>query len=169
MRILAATNGGYLSDEQKGQLAVLFEAILPGDEMTPGATDAGAVDFVDATLAADEGSYYEIAAWRRLYCEGLPALDAISRDRFGLELGALDNTRATELLHSLVAGELIFPGALDPKRLFSTMRDHCIEGCFSDPRWRGNHEAILWRWIGYPTKPGNFKRGTDGVLRQVDR
>ena len=47
---------------------------------------------------------------------------------------------------------------LDQKRLFTTMRNHCIEGCFADPRWRGNREAVMWRWLGSHGPAEEFER-----------
>jgi gluconate 2-dehydrogenase gamma chain len=33
--------------------------------------------------------------------------------------------------------------------LFTTLRRHCIQGCFADPRWGGNKNKVMWRGIGY--------------------
>jgi hypothetical protein len=59
------------------------------------------------------------------------------------------------------------PGEVDQKRLFATLRGHCIEGCFSDPRWRGNRDGIVWRWIGYLEPTRDFSRDASGELREV--
>ena len=39
------------------------------------------------------------------------------------------------------------------------MRNHCIEGCFADPRWRGNRDAVMWRWLGSHGPAEEFERG----------
>jgi hypothetical protein len=39
--------------------------------------------------------------------------------------------------------------AVDQRQLFALLRDHCIQGCFADPRWGGNRDAAMWRWFGY--------------------
>jgi gluconate 2-dehydrogenase gamma chain len=167
VRLLPTTDRTYLSEERRRQVAVLFEAILPGSESAPGARDCGAADFLDCMLASDESVYFEIPAWRKLYDAAIPALDAISRDRFGKGLDALDVAQATELLSDLRAGQLQLPEGLEGPRVFTTLRGHCIEGCFSNPRWRGNRDSIMWRWIGYPEKPRDFERGPDGDLKEV--
>ena len=51
------------------------------------------------------------------------------------------------------------PDGLDQKRVFATMRNHCIEGCFADPRWRGNRDAVMWRWLGSHGPAEEFHRG----------
>ncbi len=154
MRKFPTTAARFLSDEQREQLQVLFEAILPGRPDAPGAGDAGAADYVDHLLASDESSYYEIPAWRTLYQETLTALDAAARERTGTALAALDSAQATALLQAFAAGEI--PNL--ERRVFATLRGHCIEGCFADPRWGGNRDRVIWRWLGYQVPAQEFVR-----------
>jgi hypothetical protein len=146
--------GGYLDPEAKQQVAVLFEAILPGTATAPGATDAGAADFLDVLLSADPDQFYEVPAWRRTYGTALPALDRVARERYGHPLGELRAEHARELVAGLAAGDLAgLPAGVDARRLFATLRGHCIEGCFADPRWGGNRGEAVWRWLGYGRPP----------------
>jgi gluconate 2-dehydrogenase gamma chain len=169
MRQLPTTESHHFTPEARQQVEVLFEAILPGSETRPGARDAGATEFLDRLLAVDEAVFYEVGPWRELYAQALPALDAAAQDHFGHALAELPHDLATELLVSLAAGELdSFPEGVDQKRLFSTLRGHCIDGCFSDPRWGGNHGGIAWRWLGYPAGPAlDLVRAEDGALREA--
>jgi gluconate 2-dehydrogenase gamma chain len=154
MRILPVPPGGHLSPEAKQQVAVLFEAILPGTATAPGAADAGAAEFLDVLLSADEDLFYEVPAWRRTYAAALPALDVVARERFGHPLGELPEGDARELVAALAAGDLPgLPEGVDARRLFATLRNHCIEGCFADPRWGGNRDEAMWRWLGYGRPP----------------
>jgi hypothetical protein len=147
MRLLQAPEPDFLSEEQRAQLAAIFEALLPGSATAPGATDAGAVDYLDSLLARDPASYYEVQGWRDLYTAGLAALADVDADDM------------TALLGRLQAGEVPgLPAELDQKRLFTTMRNHCIEGCFADPRWRGNRDAVMWRWLGSHGPAEDFER-----------
>lgn len=160
MREFPTTAERFLSDEQRAQVEVLFEAILPGAPDAPGARDAGAADYLDHLLATDAASYYEIPAWRTLYTTGLAALDAAAQTRAGAPLASLDTAQASALLEALAAGELDgLPAELDTRRLFTTLRGHCIEGCFADPRWGGNRNALVWRWLGYQAPAQAFVRG----------
>jgi gluconate 2-dehydrogenase gamma chain len=171
MRLLTAPEPAFLSEEQRAQAAVLFDAMLPGGSRTPGATEAGAVDYLDSLLTRDPASYYEIQGWRDLYTRALAALDEAVRGSNGRG-GLSDLTRedATELLGRLQRGEAEgLPEDLDQRRLFTTMRNHCIEGCFADPRWRGNRKAVMWRWLGTHAEPQEYepRGGAAGVRHGV--
>jgi gluconate 2-dehydrogenase gamma chain len=158
-----ASQARFFWPEQRKQLEVLFDAILPGTEDSPGATDANAAELIDRLLGAEPASYYEVPAWRRLYVSGLAALDAACRARHHVALAAATPAHATELVADLAAGaihELPATGvAIDQRLLFGVLRAHCIEGCFADPRWGGNRSSVMWSWYGYLTPAQAFRRG----------
>ena len=161
MRLLNAPEPAFLNDEQRAQAAALFDALLPGAHDAPGATDAGAVDYLDSLLTRDPASYYEIQGWRDLYTSALAALDEAALRANGRGgLSALGREEVTALLGQLQRGEAEgLPEGLDQKRVFTTMRNHCIEGCFADPRWRGNRDSVMWRWLGSHGPAEEFQRG----------
>jgi hypothetical protein len=153
-------DGRFFSQEQRRQLGVLFEALLPGDDDSPGAGDVDAVEYIDRLLAMEESTYYEIAAWKVLYRQALPALDGASAALHGGRgVAGLTPDEAAGLLAGLAEGTL--PGVgdgIDQKTVFATLRSHCIEGCFADPRWGGNRDGAMWRWYGYLEPPQEFHR-----------
>src|SRR5215204_1243578 len=103
----------------------------------------------DALLPRDPSSYYEIQGWRDLYTQALDALDVAD----------LGREEVTAVLAKLQRGEAEgVPEGIDQKRLFTTMRNHCIEGCFADPRWHGNRDAVMWRWLGSHGPAQAFER-----------
>ena len=161
MRLLHAPDPGFLSDDQRAQAAAIFEALLPGSASAPGATDAGAVDYLDTLLTRDPADYYEIQGWRDLYTGGLAALDEAARQANGRGgLADMEPEEVTALLGRLQRGEAAgLPDGVDQKRLFTTMRNHCIEGCFADPRWRGNRDAVMLRWLGSHGPAEEYQRG----------
>ena len=152
----------YFSSAQLNQLKAIFEGMWPGGPDNPGATDAGAADYLDFLLGGSDTVYYEIPDWRTRYTDGLEMLNAASISRFGAAkpLEALSVVEMTALLTDLAAGRLTgFPDAAWQQRFFSTIRAHCIEGCFADPRWGGNKEGMIWKWMGYPSgQARDFKR-----------
>ncbi len=160
---MAATAApGFFWPEQRKQLELLLEAILPGTSDSPGATDAAAADMLDRLLATDPPAYYEVPAWRKLYVDGLAALDAAFRTRTGRALAEGSVQETTGLLADLASGAVAgMPADLDQRKLFGTLRSHCIEGCFADPRWGGNRDAVMWRWYGYLGPALPFRRGGD--------
>lgn len=154
MWIYKRPSGPYLTPDEKKQVSALFEAILPGSGTNPGATDAGAADYLDLLLAMDDSEYYEIPKWKLLYRDGLEMLSKQSFSKYGRPLDELKRDEITNLLTALSKGAL--PGFPNPdwqKTFFSILRGHCIEGCFSDPRWGGNQKGVIWAWYGYPNGP----------------
>lgn len=156
------TGRRYFSPEQLAQVSAVFEAIWPGGAEVPGAKDAGAADYIDMLLGCDDLVYYEIANWRPLYVAGLAMLNAAAQGRPGATkaLGSMTVEEMSPLLADLTGGKLNgFPDAAWQKRFFNTLRSHCIEGCLADPRWGGNQNGIIWKWLGYPNgQARNFKR-----------
>jgi gluconate 2-dehydrogenase gamma chain len=169
MRLLNAPEPSFLSEDQRAQAAVIFEALLPGSASAPGAADAGAVDYLDALLTRDPASYYEIQGWRDLYTGGLAALDEAARQANGRGgLADMKREEVTAVLAQLQRGEAAgLSDGVDQKRLFTTMRNHCIEGCFADPRWRGNRDAVMWRWLGTHGPAEEFNRAGTEVSHGV--
>jgi gluconate 2-dehydrogenase gamma chain len=145
----------FLTDEEKQQVVAIFEAILPGGDKNPGATDVRAADYLDRLLAMDDSEYYEIADWKPLYRAGLAMLNAASQGKFKKALYQLNADQMTALLTDLKAGNLDgFPSpAWQRDRFFPILRQHCIEGSFADPRWGGNRDGLMWSWYGYPNGP----------------
>jgi gluconate 2-dehydrogenase gamma chain len=164
MWLFRGSQDRFFDSEQRRQLNVLFEAILPGGEKSPGATDVGAAEYLDRLLAVDESTYYEISDWKALYPRALAALDQASVSLFkGRSLVDLKVDETTELLALLSRGELTgLPDGLDQKSLFATIRAHCIEGCFADPRWGGNREGWMWSWYGYLQPAREYRRDRAG-------
>jgi hypothetical protein len=155
--------GRFFTPAQRRQVAVLLEAIVPGGPANPGATDAGAAEYVDRLLVMDASIYYDIPRFRQQYAQGLPVLAAAAAERFGgKDLSALAPAEATALLTSLAAGKLLGETAQTwQSDFFATLRAHAIEGCFADRRWGGNRDNVMWEWYGYPTGPSrDFDRAT---------
>lgn len=164
MWILPPSEARFFNPEQRAQVAALFEAILPGTDHSPGATDAGAVEYIDRLLALDGATYYEIPRWRELYQAALPALADAAAARYGAPLQNLTADQLTELLGELQRGELTeVPSQVDQRRFFSVLRAGCIEGCFADPRWGGNADRVMWRWYGYLQPARMFKRAGEAA------
>ena len=141
---------GFFSEQQLGQVAAIFRAIQPVDAERgiPGAAQAGAHHFLDLLLAPGSPSdYAEISDWQARYPVWLAALDTAARARTGKALSDLDEAAITTFLEALEAGKL--EGVSDQALIFKTLWRHCLQGCWSDSRWGGNRDRIMWRWMGY--------------------
>jgi gluconate 2-dehydrogenase gamma chain len=110
----------FFDPRQRATIAAAMARIIPTDD-TPGATEAGCVDFLDLFLggvdhvyAKPDGSGFEsltgprARAWvqrieilRRKYVEGIEGLDSAARSRFEVGFGELDAAQQDEILRAL--------------------------------------------------------------------
>ena len=155
----------YLTDVEYQQVRILFDAIIPAhpDKGMPGAVEAGAVDFLTKLLALGADHYHKIPQWRAAYSSGLPELDSAARQRFDTSLRLLSMAQSTELLLDLEGANLKgLPKTFDQKAFFRMLRLHCIQGCFSDPRWGGNRDGMMWQWLGWIVPAEDLPVSTTG-------
>ena len=130
-------------------IAVAAGRIFPSDESGPGAKEAGAAIYIDRQLAgpygrdahrytqgpfeeeaAREFGYQGKATPREIYREGLKGLAGFQR------LSAEEQDGALRRIETSI--------------FFSLLRQHTIEGMFSDPLHGGNVDMVGWQLIGFP-------------------
>ena len=146
------TETEYLTKTERRLVAVLFNRLFPGNRAkgAPGAADANAVRFLSRLLALEKEEYHKIVEWRKAYRDGLVLLDAAAQSSFGTPLADLSNDQADTFLESLESGNAQgLPDAFDQRGFFRMLLEHCIKGCFADPRWGGNEKGVMWRWLGW--------------------
>jgi gluconate 2-dehydrogenase gamma chain len=123
----------FLTSEQAADVDAIAAQIIPTDDL-PGAREAGAVYFVDHSLAT----------WaqrqREPFARGLDALNREAGHRWpgAGRFATLPSERQIELLH-----------ATEQTPFFQTMRFLTIAGTFANPSWRGNHDKIGWQILGF--------------------
>jgi gluconate 2-dehydrogenase gamma chain len=132
-----------LTAAESAALDALVSRILPSDDGTPGAHEARAVHFIDRGLTgAMSGS-------RAQYAIGLAALDALAMARNGTNFSGLPASAQDEIIQAMTENaNADFP--MLNAGFFNTVRNHTIEGCFSDPYYGGNRDFVGWDLIGYP-------------------
>lgn len=118
-------------------MEALCEQIIPSDQ-TPGAAQAGVVNFIDLQLT---GPYRK---HRNAYRRGLAALDQAARQAAGQPFAAFDPARQTGFLTNLQG---------DNRRFFGMVVTHTMQGYYGDPRHGGNLDAVSWRMLGVPVLP----------------
>lgn len=123
----------FLTPDQAADVDAIAAQIIPTDDL-PGAREAGAVHFVDhslATWAHDQ---------RDAFAGGLDGLNGDARKRWpdAGRFVALSAERQLELLH-----------AAEQTPFFQTMRFFTIAGTFANPSWGGNHDKVGWRILGF--------------------
>jgi gluconate 2-dehydrogenase gamma chain len=133
--------------------------IFPSDESGPGAKEAGVVVFIDRQLAGPYGrdkyrytkgpfveslpehGYQGKATPQQIYREGIKQLG----DFAGLPPAEQDQRLR----------------AIETTTFFRILRQHTIEGMFSDPMHGGNAGLIGWQLIGYPGPLMNYRDEID--------
>lgn len=122
----------------------VFERIFPEDESGPGASEIGALTYLDHALAG------ALAGHRETYRIGLAALNAAAGGRHAKPFASLTADQQDELLGLLQDGDLPEFRSLDGPAFFGLVRAHCQEGLFADPLYGGNRDKLGWRVLGHP-------------------
>jgi len=135
----------FLTRAEAATAAAAMGRIFPDDELGPGAITAGAVYYLDGALAGAESHLQDY------YRSGLRRLDAIAMSRFGAAFAHCGAGQQDELIGAMAADAVPeFGRAPAPPRFFDSLRNHTIEGMFSDPAHGGNRDLVGWKLLGYP-------------------
>lgn len=143
------------------------ERIFPSDENGPGATEAGVVIYIDRQLAGPYGrdkyrytkgpfvesmpehGYQGKESPREIYQAGIRQLE---------NFADLPPAERDQRLR-----------AIEKTTFFRMLRQHTIEGMFSDPLHGGNANMIGWQLIGYPGPVMNYREEIDKNFGQEFR
>jgi gluconate 2-dehydrogenase gamma chain len=137
-----------LTETEAAVLAAACDRIVPPDA-DPGASQAGAVRFVDRQLATREKNRQGF--WRT----GLRGLDASARRRHGKGFAELAEELQVALLRETEdgRGEKADWGEVSPAAFFDELRRYTMMGFYGDPRHGGNEDRVAWKMLGVPDPP----------------
>jgi gluconate 2-dehydrogenase gamma chain len=133
----------YLNRADARTIEMLASQIIPSEKDSPGATEAGVVNYIDQALA---GFMREL---QPVYRRGLRALDGYVEQRFGVAVSDLDESQQWELVDSLDALAAIDSGEF-VAQFYLIVREHTVQGFFGDPAYGGNRDTVGWRLVGFP-------------------
>ncbi len=144
----AASRWRVLSEEEAAILAAACDRIVPPDE-DPGASQAGAVTFIDRQLATRQKQL--LPRWQA----GVLALDATALRRHGHRFAELQPPAQDEILQAMQEGSVYMGDwqQVDPQEFFRLLHGHTMMGFYGDPRHGGNRERVAWRMLGVPDPP----------------
>jgi hypothetical protein len=161
----------FLTQAEERILTALVDRILPRDEW-PSASDAGVVTYFDVQLATAwgdgeglfrKGPFAEGKATQGYQLPYTPA--EFYRRALGHETLAgfadLGADAQDALLTRLQKGEAAL-GDIAGGTFFTQLRQHTMEGYFTDPIHGGNRDLVGWRMIGFPGAHAYY-------LTEVDR
>jgi gluconate 2-dehydrogenase gamma chain len=150
----------FFNDHEARTVDALSARIIPGDAGDPGAREAGAVVYIDRSLA---GAYDDL---QPLYQSGIGELDQLCRERHGEPFATLSESEQDAVLREIGAVVETLPtehgaeadgGATvrDARKarlayFFAVVREHVLQGFFCDPVYGGNRGAVGWRLVGFP-------------------
>lgn len=168
----------FLSDAEAKTLGALAERLIPGDELSIGARDAGCVTFIDRQLAGDFGKAatqyragpivpgtpqqgpQEIQTPAERYRAGLVSLDEHCRNSLGKVFTDLDETQQDAVITQLEEGKVRIQGSTS-KAFFELVLLNVREGFLADPMYGGNKGMAGWKMIGFPGARYDFRDVVD--------
>lgn len=147
----------FFTPEEYETVCVLVDLVIPGDERSGSATDAGVPEFMDFMMADQDTAPEARAAMRR----GLAWMDGECRRRFGRKFVECAGKERTALLDDVAWPERAPADMSQGVAFFNGFRDLTASGFWSsemgvkDLQYQGN--AFVPEWKGCP----------DAALRKV--
>jgi gluconate 2-dehydrogenase gamma chain len=135
----------FLTRSEAQTIEAAMVRIFPDDDLGPGASQAGAVYYLDRALAGAERRL------QQFYRSAIKQLDRLAIGRFGRRFDACAHAEQDLLIAAMASGDLPeFGDSPSGAEFFEALRAHTIEGVFSDPVHGGNRDFAGWRLLGYP-------------------
>jgi gluconate 2-dehydrogenase gamma chain len=143
----------FFNPAEADAVEALAARVIPGDAEDPGAREADVLTYIDRSLG---GAYLEL---RTAYRRGVAELERHCAELHGGRFAELP-----EESQDLIVAELgdrfaaLEAGEAEPdgSRLhllavfFGIVRQHTLEGMFSDPMYGGNRDCVGWKLVGFP-------------------
>jgi len=116
-------------------LRAIVARLIPADENGPGALEARADRYIDRALSG------ALKSSRAAYTTGLASVNAQAQSLKNAAFSRLSPADQDAVLTNIQQTAAAF---------FTLVRNHTIQGTFSDPFYGGNANFIGWDLIGYP-------------------
>jgi gluconate 2-dehydrogenase gamma chain len=180
----------FFSGEDANVIGAMANRIFPNDDLGPGATDLGVVEYIDSQLGGAWGSGERMYrqgpfhipettghGWQYAmtpsgaYRVGLDSLNSYTAAKYkGQTFDELKPAQQDEVLTALETGTskqiLAHFTQIAPADFFSLFYENVKEGLFADPSYGGNRGVEGWKLIRYPGDP--MARGDDNFKYVLD-
>jgi gluconate 2-dehydrogenase gamma chain len=137
----------YFTKDEFAMLDCLTELIIPADEHSPGAREAGVAAYIDKTVA-EAFLARDKESWRR----GLAAVDRLSQSKYGAPFLHATKEQQVALLRTMAENEK--DPKTEPERFFTQLKQTTAfayysssTGIHQDINYKGN--IILQQYVGY--------------------
>lgn len=124
-------------------LEAMVARIVPTDSNGPGAAEARAAHYIDRALTGP------LASSKAAYVSGLAAVDAYAQSSRGATFAKLNPNDQDAVLTDFEKNAAKAFLA-NPSGFFNMVRNHTLQGMFSDPYYGGNANFVGWDLLGYP-------------------
>jgi gluconate 2-dehydrogenase gamma chain len=141
----------FFNNADAATVEAFASQIIPSEEGSPGAREAGVVYYIDRALA---GFMRDL---QPLYRRGLEALADLAIGAFGLGFSALDDAAQRSLVESLDERAAAEPDDF-AGQFYRILREHTVQGFFGDPAYGGNREVVGWKLVGFPGAQWGYTR-----------
>lgn len=175
----------FLTANEVTLVTAIADRLIPADELSPSASEAGCVVFIDRQLAGDFGK--AATEYRKgpfvagtpqqgpqlkqtpaeRYRAGLAAFDAYCQKQLGKPFAELSSNQQDATLKSLEAGQIKLTGT-DGEALFNLILQNVREGFFADPIYGGNRDMVGWKMIGFPGARYDYRDVIDKRGQKLD-
>jgi len=138
----------FFTAHEYATVAVLVDLIIPRDERSGSATDAGVPEFMDFMMIDQPRRKVAMRG-------GLALVDRLSEDRFGKRFVAATDAQRRQLLDEIAYTSNPDPGLSQVIAFFSSFRDLTASGFWStkmgvaDLQYQGN--VFVDEWTGCPS------------------
>ncbi|HSA57726.1 MAG TPA: gluconate 2-dehydrogenase subunit 3 family protein [Gemmatimonadaceae bacterium] len=139
----------YFSPDDWRTVRILVDLVIPRDEQSGSATDAGVPEFMDFTL----GDRPNMRTWMR---SGLAWLDAECVGRFGKPFRECERAQQTAMLDDIAWPRRARPEMQAGVRFFNNFRNFTASGFWSskmgveDLQYMGNRPSATWNGCPAP-------------------
>ncbi len=131
----AAAPDSVFSPAQRRTLEQFIDRLVPSDENGPSATECGAANYIDASLADF------LVAEKPAFLDGLKTVDDFARTKYAAAFVDLSLEKQDEVVTAIESTSRPF---------FDRIRRLTLEGMLSDPHYGGNTQFRGWDLIRYP-------------------
>lgn len=164
----------YLTRGEAKLVGAIYDRLIPHDDLSIGATQAGCVTFVDRQLSGDYGRA-KTMYMQGPFKNGLPEAGSQSKqtpaERYRLGLADLTDylkqtqkkaftdlsaAQQDQFLGQMEKGEVQFAHT-DARAFFALLLQNVREGYFADPIYGGNKDMVGWKLLGFPGARYDFR------------
>jgi len=137
----------FFTAHEYATVGVLVDLVIPKDERSGSATDAGVPEFMDFMMIDQPRRQIAMRG-------GLAMIDRLAQDRFGKQFAAASDAQRRQLLDEIAYTTNPDPGLSQAIAFFSSFRDLTASGFWStkmgvaDLQYKGN--VFVDEWTGCP-------------------